>query len=68
MEHVFFGKALESWTEYGTSLETLEKEMLANLIVSTGDLEAEYQEFMERWVEEGGAEFEKEATEALKNR
>ena len=68
MEHVFFGKALESWAEYGTSLQALEKEMLANLIVSTGDLEAEYQEFMERWVEEGGAEFEEEATEAWKNR
>ena len=42
--------------------------MLANLIVTEGDLEAEYQQFIEQWNEEGGLDFEDEATEYINNK
>lgn len=42
--------------------------MLANLIASTGDIETEYAEFIAQWEEEGGIEFEEEATEYIQNK
>jgi len=65
-DHTFIGDALESWDEYGSSLKDLERQMLANLIVTTGDVQAEYEAFIEQWNEEGGLEFEEEATEYFK--
>lgn len=65
-DHTFIGDALESWDEYGSSLKDLERQMLANLIVTTGDVQAEYEVFIEQWNEEGGLEFEEEATEYFK--
>ena len=57
-------QVLESRSEYGTTLDEIVKECFAQLIVTTGDVEAEYQEFIARWDEEGGLEFEAEATAA----
>ena len=57
---------LEADTEYGSTLSDITKEALAQLIVTTGDVEAEYKAFVERWNEEGGLEWEKEATAAYK--
>lgn len=68
IDHAFIPVILDSWSEYGTSIESVELEMLVNLIVSDGDLEAEYAAYMERWVEEGGEEFEKEATQYWETR
>lgn len=67
-DYTFIGSALETWSEYGTALQSVEKEMLANLIASTGDIEAEYAEFIAQWEEEGGIEFEEEATEYIQNK
>ena len=55
---------LEADTEYGTTLEGIVEECFAQLIVTTSDVEAEYQAFVERWETEGGLEFEAEATAA----
>lgn len=62
-DHIQFDVNLESWGEYGTSIESIEKQMLANLIVTTGDVQAEYEEFLQQLNEEGLEEFEEEATE-----
>ena len=67
-DYTFIPKVLETWGEYGTALKSVESEMLANLIASTGDVEAEYAEFIAQWEEEGGLEFEEEATEYMKNK
>lgn len=64
-DYAFIGGTLESWSDYSTTLKSLEMEMLTNLIVSGGDIEAEYEEFVSRWNEEGGEEFEIEATAYL---
>lgn len=66
-DYAFIGATLESWSEYGTSLKSVEMQMLTNLITTSGDVEAEYQQFLEQWDEEGGKEFEEEATEYLAN-
>jgi len=55
---------LKAIGEYGPQLEGITKEAFARLIFTTGDLEAEYADFVKRWNNEGGLEFEKEATAA----
>lgn len=60
----FISQVLEADTEYGTTLEGIVEECFAQLIVTTSDVEAEYQAFVERWETEGGLEFEAEATAA----
>jgi len=59
-----FEAALEASAEYGTTLSEITAEALAQLIVTTGDVEAEYAEFVSRWENEGGLEWEAEATAA----
>ncbi|MBQ3667772.1 MAG: extracellular solute-binding protein [Clostridia bacterium] len=54
---------LDAYTEYGTQLNAIEMEALANLIVTTGDVEAEYAEYIARWENEGGLQYEAEATQ-----
>ena len=54
---------LESVAEYGSSLTAIEWEAFASLIVTNGDVNAEYQAFIDRWNTEGGLEYEAEATE-----
>lgn len=58
---------LESFKEYGATLNDITKETFAQLIVTRGDLEAEYEEFVNRWDNEGGLMYEKEATQAYKD-
>ena len=65
-DYTFITKTLQTWGEYGTALQAVESEMLANLIATKGDVEAEYAEFIAQWEEEGGLEFEEEATEIMK--
>lgn len=47
-------REFEADTEYGTLLKDTEKEALATLIVTDGDVETEYAAFVERWDSEGG--------------
>ncbi len=56
--------SLDTVGEYGSTLNDITKEAFAQLIVSKGNLEAEYRIFVERWNNEGGLAYEKEATEA----
>jgi len=58
--------ALKATGEYGPQLANITKEAFAQLIVSKGNIESEYAAFVKRWNEEGGLEFEKEATAAYK--
>ena len=64
IDHPVIYSALESEMEYGTSLVQITREALAQLIVTTGDVEAEYNAFVKRWNDEGGLAFEAEATAA----
>ncbi len=57
-------KTLEAEREYGATLKDITLEAFAQLIVTTGDVDAEYKEFVTRWEEEGGLEYEAEATVA----
>ena len=54
----------EAQSEYGAALADIVKEALAQLIVTTGDVQAEYDAFVARWEAEGGLEWEAGATEA----
>jgi len=63
LDYCFIPVTLDSYTEYGTQLAEIEKEALANLIVTTGDYEAEYAEYVARWDIEGGSAYEAELTE-----
>lgn len=63
-DYPYISTVLESRSEYGSTLDEIVKECFATLIVTTGDMEAEYQEFVTRWEEEGGLEYEAEATAA----
>ena len=62
LDYVFIPVTLDSQAEYGTTLGALQWEAFCNLIVTTGDVQAEYEEFLARWDEEGGQEYEEEAT------
>ncbi len=59
-----FNNVLETRTEYGADLDGIVKECFAQLIVTDGDVEAEWAEYVQRWEEEGGTEYEAEATAA----
>lgn len=62
IDYAFLPVTLEADTEYGSTLTSIEKECLAGLIITSGDVEAEYQAYVERWENEGGLELEEEAT------
>lgn len=64
IDHPVIYTALEAEIEYGASLKEITREALAQLIVTTGDVETEYKAFVERWNNEGGLAFEAEATAA----
>lgn len=57
-------KNLKTTGDFGPQLANITKEAFAQLIVTKGNVDAEYQAFVKRWNEEGGLEFEKEATAA----
>ena len=62
VDYAWMPVVLEAESEYGTTLTDIEQQCLAGLIVTTGDVEAEYKAFVEQWENEGGLEFEAEAT------
>ncbi len=45
-------------------LNDITKEAFAQLIVTKGNVDAEYKTFVQRWEREGGLAYEKEATQA----
>ena len=53
---------LQADIDYGAILPGITVEAFARLIVTTGNLEAEYRDFVRRWENEGGLEWEREAT------
>jgi putative aldouronate transport system substrate-binding protein len=52
--------------ELGSTLSDIEKECVASLIVSKGNLEAELAAFILRWKDEGGSTWEQQATAIYK--
>lgn len=67
IDHPVLNASLEATAKYGTTLNEIVKEAVANLVVTTGDIEAEYKAFVQRWEREGGLEYEKEATAVYSN-
>ncbi len=59
-------QTLEAGTEYKADLDQIIKEMYVNILITDGDIQTIYDEYMSRWDAEGGLEFEKEATAAWK--
>ena len=57
----------ESQAELGTTLMDIEKEALCNLIVSKGDIEAEYQKYVQQWLDQGGKTWQEQATAIYKS-
>ena len=53
---------LQAQADYGGTLDDIVKEAISQLIVTNGDVQAEYDAFVARWLAEGGEEFEAEAT------
>ena len=62
LDDAYIYSPLDTEKEYGATLFEITKEAFATLIVTDGDVEAEYQAFVERWMDEGGAAWEEEAT------
>lgn len=56
--------SLKTTGEYGSVLNDITKEAFAQLIVTKGNVDAEYKTFVQRWEREGGLAYEKEATQA----
>lgn len=56
--------SLDADAEYGSTLRQITAEALAQLIVTKGDVEQEYADFVARWENEGGREWEEQATAA----
>ncbi|MDW7657011.1 MAG: extracellular solute-binding protein [Bacillota bacterium] len=52
--------------DLGNTLTDIENEALANLVVSTGDIEAEYAAYVQRWLNEGGETWQQQATAIYK--
>ena len=63
IEDAFIFATPEIQRDLGTTLRDVEFEALATLIATEGDLEAEYQRFVDRWLREGGATWQEQATE-----
>jgi len=66
IEDAYIFRAPQIAKELGTTLSDIEKECIASLIVSEGDIEAEYEGFKKRWLAEGGETWQKQATEIYK--
>ena len=64
LDYPYIATPLQTRSEYGATLDGITTECFAQLIVTDGDMESELQEFITRWEEEGGLEYEKEATQA----
>lgn len=55
---------LETRTEYGADLDALVQECFANMVVAKDGLEGMLAEYITRWEDEGGLDYEEEATAA----
>lgn len=64
IEWPFIYTSFDAETNSGANLKTIEKEIFCQLISSNGNLEQEYKEAIARWENEGGKEWEQEATDA----
>jgi putative aldouronate transport system substrate-binding protein len=62
--YIFASPAIAA--ELGTTLSDIENEALTNLIVSTGNIEAELAAYIQRWLNEGGKTWEEQATAIYK--
>ncbi len=64
-DYPYIIRILDAGAEYGATLNEITKEAFANLIVcDDAELEDLYAQYVERWNEEGGLEWEEEATAA----
>ena len=52
--------------DLGSTLGDIENEALANLVVTTGNVEEEYAAYVQRWLNEGGETWQQQATEIYK--
>ena len=66
-DYPFIISILDAETEYGADLKTITKEAFANLLAcEDAELEALYADYVQQWEDEGGLEWEEEATAAYK--
>jgi len=66
LDDAFIFAPMEAERKYGDTLASITLEALSQLIVTKGDVEKEYRQFVERWLNEGGREFQEEATRLYK--
>ncbi|MDF2986538.1 MAG: ABC-type sugar transport system, periplasmic component [Eubacterium sp.] len=64
IEWPFIYTSFAADTNYGANLKTIEKEVFCQLVSTKGNLEEEYKKAIARWENEGGKEWEQEATAA----
>lgn len=64
LDYPYVVAALNADAEYKGVLEGITQEAFAGLIVTKGDVQAEYDAFIQRWENEGGLIWEEEATAA----
>ena len=63
MPDAFIYQPLKTSIEYGSTLDSIVLEALATLIVTDPEtIQQEYDQFVERWLDEGGREYQEEAT------
>lgn len=62
IDHAYIPVPLNTWIEYGSNLKDIVSECFCTMIVADGGLEDIYQQYLEQWNEEGGLEWEAEAT------
>jgi len=66
-DYPFIIQILDTRTEYGADLDNIVKEAFANLLAcEDAELESLYADYVQQWEDEGGLEFEEEATAAYK--
>ncbi len=63
----FITTPFEADTLYRSTLKQIENEVFCTLVMSTGDLDAAYAQAIQRWNNEGGTQWEQEATAAYKS-
>jgi putative aldouronate transport system substrate-binding protein len=64
IEWPFTYTSFNAETSYGENLRTIEKEVFCQLVSTKGNIEQEYKDALARWENEGGKEWEQEATAA----
>lgn len=64
IEYPYISAVLETRTEYGADLDALVQECFATMVVADGGLDTILADFITRWEDEGGLDYEEEATAA----